>query len=45
MGEIDFSTVFTDVDAANESRIDYQPDWYDGKKVNEVAFCRVLLEE
>ena len=45
MGEIDFSTVFTDVDAANESRTDSQPDWYDGKKVNEVAFCREFLGE
>lgn len=45
MGEIDFSTVFTDVDAANESRTDYQPDWYDGKKVNEVGFCREFLVE
>ena len=45
MGGIDFSTVFTDVDAANESRTNYQPDWYDGKKVNEVAFCREFLVE
>ena len=45
MDDIDFSTVFTDVDAANESIREYQPDWYDGKKVNEVGFCREFLEE
>ena len=45
MEEIDFSTVFTDVAAANESNREYQPDWYDGKKVNEVAFCREFLGE
>ena len=45
MDDIDFSTVFTDVDAANESIREYQPDWYDGKKVNEVGFCREFLKE
>ena len=45
MEEIDFSTVFTDVAAANESIREYQPDWYDGKKVNEVTFCREFLGE
>jgi putative DNA primase/helicase len=45
MDEIDFSKVFTDIEAANESKREYQPDWYDGKKVNEVAFCREFLTE
>ena len=45
MSDIDFSTIFTDVDATKESLTEYQPDWYDGKKVDEVRFCREFLNE
>ena len=45
MSDVDFSTIFTDVAAANDSLTEYQPDWFDGKKVDEVRFCREFLDE
>lgn len=45
MSDVDFSTIFTDVAAAKESLTEYQPDWFDGKKVDEVRFCREFLDE
>ena len=45
MSDVDFSTIFTDVVAAKESLTEYQPDWFDGKKVDEVRFCREFLDE